>query len=99
MSSTCTDTANYDAASGNTAVTEGNTYLFHRGNVNAWDASGYGISTLVDLSGFTAQPYVNGSYTRVFSLDGAPTPANCSVTYLATPAGGSAVITMDDSGC
>ena len=100
-SSTCNTGTAYNAASGNTTVIDGETYLYHRGNPVAWPAGGgrNNIIDLIDISGFTVQPYVSGSYKRVFTKDGAPTPASCSVTYEAPSGGGNAVITSDTSGC
>lgn len=99
-STTCNTGTSYSAASGNTTVIDGDTYHYHMGNPVAWPQSGHNtIVDLVDLSGFTVQPYVGGSYRRVFTKDGAPTPANCSVTYEAPQAGGTAVVTVNTSGC
>ena len=99
-SSTCNTSTSYTATSGNTTVIDGETYLYHRGNPIAWNVSGYNnIVDLIDLSGFTVEPYVSGSYERVFTKDGSPTPANCSVTYEVPSGGGNAVVTSDTSGC
>ncbi|MFM7274517.1 MAG: type II secretion system protein [Gammaproteobacteria bacterium] len=51
--------------------------------------------TLQDVSGFS----VSGSAPRVWGLDGAPTPANCSVSYAASVSGAAPVITTTTSGC
>ena len=99
VSSTCTNSATYSAGSGNTAEIEGDTYTFHLGNITAWPVNNVDITNLIDLSGFTPQPYVGGSFERVFTQDGAPTPANCSVTYEAPSSGGSAIVTKDVTGC
>ncbi len=55
-----------------------------------------GIKAVVqDLTGFTFDPA-----TGVFSLDSAPTPANCKVTYaLGTGAGGVPTATVVTTGC
>lgn len=50
--------------------------------------------TLADSTGFT----YNGG-TGVFSKDGAPTPANCAVTYVNAAAGGRPTITVNTAGC
>ena len=100
-SSTCNTGTAYNAASGNTTVIDGETYRYHYGNPVAWN-SGHPDNTIVDLidiSGFTVQPYVGSSYERVFTKDGAPTPANCSVTYGVPQTGGNATVTADTSGC
>ena len=97
--SSCTTGTTYSADSGNRATIDGAEYRFHYGNVTAWPISGADISTLVDLSGFTVQPYVGSSYQRVFTLDGSPTPANCSVTYTVPRSGGSFQVTSTTTGC
>ena len=54
-----------------------------------------GIASAVNFSGFT---YTSG--TGVFSLDGSPTPANCSVTYTAaTSASAPATSSKTVTGC
>ena len=99
-STTCNTGTAYNAASGNTTVIDGETYRYHRGNPIAWpNGTDNTIVDLIDISGFTVQSYVSGSYRRVFTKDGAPTPANCSVTYEAPQAGGTAVVTVNTSGC
>ncbi len=99
-STTCNTGTSYSASSGNTTVIDGETYLYHRGNPIAWNVAGRrNIIDLIDISGFTVQTYHSGSYERVFTKDGAPTPANCSVTYEAPSGGGNAIITADTSGC
>lgn len=50
-------------------------------------------ASLQDVTGFT------DSGAGVFTKDGATTPANCSVTYLAAGAGGSPTITPDKTDC
>ncbi|MCP4272420.1 MAG: type II secretion system protein [Gammaproteobacteria bacterium] len=95
---TCTRTTVYSASSGNTADIEGTTYLFHYGNITAWDAGG-NVSDLVFLDGFTVAPYVGGSYARVFTFDQGGTPANCSVTYTLSNNSSDYSITKDTSGC
>jgi MSHA pilin protein MshA len=50
--------------------------------------------TLADTTGFTFVPA-----TGVFTKDGAPTPANCAVTYTAAAAGGSPSIAVVKTGC
>lgn len=52
-------------------------------------------ATLQDVSGFTA----SGTGPRIWSLDGAPTPANCSVSYTASVAGAAPAIAITTSGC
>jgi MSHA pilin protein MshA len=54
------------------------------------DATGI-QNSLQDLSGFTAT--VSGN-TVVFSLNGAPTPANCSATYTLATANAPAFVTL-----
>lgn len=68
----------------------------------AIDASGYptaaaaGIdATLQDVSGFTA----SGTGPRLWTLTGAPTPADCSVSYTASVSGAAPVIAVTTSGC
>lgn len=100
IASTCTQTAAWNAASGNAAVIEGATYRFHYGNVTAWMHSGVGVDIrdLVDTSGFSSSHIFNWQHR--FTLDGAPTPDQCSVTYQATNSpGAAAVVTIDISGC
>ncbi len=98
VSSTCTRTASYSASSGNTADIEGTSYLFHYGNITAWDAGG-NINDLVLLEGFTVTAYAGGSYTRVFTFDQGGTPANCSVSYQLSTTSSDYTITKDVSGC
>lgn len=50
--------------------------------------------TLVDFTGFSYAPG-----TGLFTNDGAPTPANCSVDYNEAPAGGAPTIVVDVFGC
>jgi MSHA pilin protein MshA len=50
--------------------------------------------TLADTTGFTY-----AAATGVFSKTGAPTPANCSVTYTAAAVGGSPGIVVNKAGC
>ncbi len=50
-------------------------------------------ASLQDITGFT------DSGGGVFTKDGAATPANCNVTYVAAGAGGSPTITPDKSDC
>jgi MSHA pilin protein MshA len=50
--------------------------------------------TLADTTGFTYT-----SATGVFTKNGAPTPANCSVTYTAAVAGSAPTIAVDTSAC
>lgn len=95
----CTTGAAYNASSGNTADIDGTTYRFHYGNVTAWPVNGVDISTLIDLEGFTVQPYASGSFQRRFTLDGAAVPANCAVTYAVPQNGGSYSLTKTTSGC
>lgn len=68
----------------------------------AIDANGYptavagGIdNTLQDVSGFTA----SGSGPRVWALDGAPVPANCSVSYTASASGAAPVVAVTTTNC
>jgi len=56
------------------------------------DAAGI-TATLQDITGFS------DSGSGVFTKDGAATPANCSVTYLAAAAGASPTITPDKTAC
>ncbi len=95
---TCTRTTVYSAASGNRADIEGTTYLFHYGNITAWDTGG-NVSDLLLLEGFTVLPYVGSSFQRVFTFDQGGTPANCSVTYLLSNNSSAYTITKDVSGC
>lgn len=77
-----------------------NTIGTHYGYPKAWDADTTNIVAMIDLSGFTAAAYVGGSLQRVFTKDGAPTPASCSVTYnISISAGGSPTITTNTAGC
>ena len=100
VSSTCNSSTSYSAASGNTAVIDGRTFKFHRGNPIAWPNGTNGtIVDLVDLSGFTVKSYISGSYKRVFTKDGAPDPDTCSVTYEAPSGGGSPKTTSTTTGC
>ena len=97
---TCNTGTGYGATSGNTTVIDGDTYHYNMGNPTAWTESGHSsIVELLDLSGFTVQTYVGGSFQRVFTKDGAPTPANCSVTYGSPSTAGPATISIDTSGC
>ena len=50
-------------------------------------------ASLQDITGFTDDA------SGVFTKDGAATPANCKVTYLAAAAGASPTITPDKSDC
>jgi MSHA pilin protein MshA len=52
-------------------------------------------ATLQDIAGFTA----SGTGPRVWALDGAPTPADCSVSYTASVAGAAPVVAITTSGC
>jgi prepilin-type N-terminal cleavage/methylation domain-containing protein len=99
IDSNCNFSTAYNVASGNKATIEGTVFTFHRGNVTAWPVSGQDISTLIDLSGVTVQSYVSGSYKRVFTLAGAPTPSSCSVTYTAPSGGGAFQVTTNTTGC
>jgi MSHA pilin protein MshA len=73
-----------------TIVVEGNTITMTNGYPNRATMG----DTLADFTGFT---YTAAS--GVFSKDGAPTPANCSVTYTAAAVGGSPTIAVDKSAC
>ena len=53
-------------------------------------------NTLTDTTGFT--PTVSAGNV-VFSKDGAPTPANCSVTYTAAAANGAPGVVVNVAGC
>jgi len=50
------------------------------------------VDTLADTSGFA---FASGVFTKT----GAPTPANCSVTYTAAPAGGAPGFAVNKAGC
>lgn len=65
---------------GNDAVINGVTYKLQYGYPWGNAASiGGGIPALVDMNGFT---WVSGGHTtNVYTKDGAPTPATCSVSY------------------
>lgn len=57
-------------------------------------ATNAGIGAAVsDFTGFTSNNA--GKFTK----DGAPTTADCSVTYTAAPANGAATVTVTDTGC
>ena len=100
ITSSCNAGAAYNATPLPQATIDNQQVGFHYGNVKAWPQNGLAdITAVLDLSGFTAVPYAGGSYQRVFTKDGAPTPANCSVTYRVPQTGGSVIITLDDSGC
>lgn len=96
---TCDTQANYYAAQTPIAAYRGVTYYFHFGYPNGWvDVTG--IVAFVSGSGFTVQPYVPMSYVRNFTLNSAPDPLNCKVSY-AQPVSipGPPTITMTTSGC
>ena len=63
-----------------TLTYNGTSYYFSYNWPVAW-AGNQGIAGWVDYTGFTLQPYINGSGNAVFTKDGAPNPANCKVTY------------------
>lgn len=85
-------------AGGNSAATsitmEGSTAVAMSDGYPTAAAAGID-ATLQDISGFTA----SGSAPRVWALDGAPTSANCSVSYAASVSGAAPVITTTTSGC
>lgn len=87
---------------------DGTLILTHYGYPAAWNGwasnvpGSKSIEGLLQLNGFTVQPYVSSSYLRVFTKNGAPTPDSCSVTYdLSGMNSGerSPVISMVTSGC
>lgn len=99
-SATCNSGAAYNATPNPFAVIDGDQVGFHFGNVKAWPQNGLDdITDIIDLSGFTAQNYVGGSYERVFTKDGAPNESACSVTYRVPTGAGSVVITVNNTGC
>lgn len=73
-----------------TITMEGNTITMTNGYPNLATID----DTLSDLTGFTYTPG-----TGVFTKDGAPTPANCSVTYTAAAPGGAPGFAVVKTGC
>jgi MSHA pilin protein MshA len=72
----------------------------HFGYIKPWPANNLpDITDLIESSGFTPQDYVSGTNQRVFTLDGAPIPADCNVSYGLPITGGTPIITVDESGC
>lgn len=70
------------------------------------DSSGYpaaatgGIDqVLQSMNGYTAVPPSGGGTTFTFTLDGAPTPASCSVDYVLGTGGAAPTVTVTVSGC
>jgi hypothetical protein len=61
----------------------GSPYYLHRGYPINWSDLGdkTNIVGLIYITGFTVVPYVSGSYTRYFTMDGSPNPTNCNVMY------------------
>lgn len=80
-------------------VVDGVTTYFHLGYPLAWN-DGIGIDFWITYTGFTRQPYINGSYYRLFTLDSADNPSTCYVKYLAPYGiGYSHTVTTETSGC
>ncbi len=80
----------WSSSSQNYIVQNGKTYYFSYYWPAAWyddeDGGGFypgsgGITAWIDKTGFTKLPYVNSSGRAVYTKDGAPNPAKCSVTY------------------
>lgn len=102
VSSSCDVGKAYHNTPPPTVTVGSDTILFAWGWPSAWENSPHkSIVALLNLSGFTAIPYVGSSFQRVFTKDGAPTPDNCSVKYslVGVTAGGSPTITATTTGC
>jgi len=105
VTSTCNPTAPGVGAGGSAANTQvvmpdGTITYFHYGYPRAWYGNTDSIVEWIDLSGFTAVPYVNGSMVLDFSKDGAPDPTNCKVRYDVNRAfAGPPVLTTTTTGC
>lgn len=101
IQSTCNTSAVFNATPNPIAVINGEQVGFHRGYPKAWPHGGtLGIDGLIELSGFTAQPYEAGSFERLFTLDSSPTPETCSVLYKQPISdSGTLEINIDDTGC
>ena len=76
------------------------------GQAIAMDTAGYptaatgGIdNVLQSLSGYTAVPPTGGGTTFTFTLDGAPTPASCSVGYTLGTGGAAPTVAVTVTGC
>ena len=83
----------YLATGGGAVTMEGNAITMLNGYP---DAVANGLpKTLQDTTGFTYAAGPPGVYTK----DGAPTPANCSVSYATAPANGAPTITVVTTGC
>lgn len=88
-STTCNVGAQH-VTSNATVTIGGKIYYFNYGWPTAWHgddpAIGWhstfgGIGSWVDLSGFTKQPYVDGSWEVLFTYNNAPDPKKCGVLY------------------
>ena len=65
--------------------------------VDDWAGS---IDNLINRSGeFERMPHVPNSWAGVYQFKGAPTPANCKVTYQMNGANDSLTVVVDSSGC
>ena len=70
---------------------EGNTITIANGYPDAATV----VDTLADDTGYTFTAGANGVWTK----DGAPTPATCSVTYVPAGAGTAPTVTVNPLGC
>jgi len=99
IAKTCNSNSQHNAASGNIVTMDGIDYTYHYGNITAWGVNGTDITDFLSLSGFTVQPYVSGSFIRIFSFDQGATPINCSVSYQLAFGDSGWSATPDTTGC
>ncbi|MGV3582777.1 MAG: type IV pilin protein [Methylophilus sp.] len=84
LSPSCNPTA--PGGSFPSASINGKTIYFHYGYPTGWgrfyvDNGVGGINELIEMSGFTYQTHVPGSYQTIYTRDDAPDPQNCKVVY------------------
>jgi MSHA pilin protein MshA len=87
--------------SNTTIVVAGTSYYLHFGYPIIWTNAGDGANLvgLLTLSGFTVQPYLGGSYSRDFTIDSAPSPLSCKVTYSFPNGYNQIAVVSTTSGC
>lgn len=84
----------------------GQTIYFHYGYPTGWgkfyvDNGVGGVRDLVDYSGFTYLPHIGNTYETIFTLNGAPNPSNCKVSYKMTAGNTPPILTVSivSTGC
>jgi MSHA pilin protein MshA len=87
-------------------IINGQIIYFHYGFPTGWgrffvDDGVGGVKDLINYSGFTYLAHVPNTYRAVFTLDGAPDPNNCKVTYQMASTNTPPILTVlvESSGC